>query len=58
LRVLYLQGNPIIAEVDSYRKTVVARCKGLTYLDDRPVEPRERRLCEAWAEGTLSHYTT
>lgn len=38
LRVLYLQGNPVVKEIRHYRKTIVSRCKNLKYLDDRPGE--------------------
>mmetsp|Transcript_6051 Transcript_6051/g.6189 ORF Transcript_6051/g.6189 Transcript_6051/m.6189 type:complete len:476 (-) Transcript_6051:185-1612(-) len=48
LRVLYLIGNPVIKSIKHYRKTVIARCKSLKYLDDRPVFDEERRRVEAW----------
>lgn len=51
LRVLHLSGNPAIRKIDHYRKTMVSRCKSLTYLDDRPVFDDERRCCEAWVRG-------
>lgn len=51
LRVLYLQGNPVVKEIPHYRKTVVSRLKHLRYLDDRPVFEEERLRCEAWARG-------
>ena len=41
LAVLQCQGNPFIPKVTSYRKTIVSRCKTLTYLDDRPVFDEE-----------------
>jgi len=53
LAVLQCQGNPFIPMVTSYRKTVVSRCKTLTYLDDRPVFEEERMATEAWAVGGL-----
>lgn len=49
LRVLYLMGNPAVKHIRNYRKTVIARCKQLKYLDDRPVFDDERRRVEAWA---------
>ncbi|KAJ1435594.1 hypothetical protein B484DRAFT_446000 [Ochromonadaceae sp. CCMP2298] len=49
LRVLYLMGNPCVKAISNYRKTVVARCKFLKYLDDRPVFEDERRRTTAWA---------
>ena len=49
LRVLYLQGNPVVKDIKHYRKTIVSRCKALKYLDDRPVFDDERRRVSAWA---------
>lgn len=51
LRVLYLQGNDVVKKIRHYRKTLVARCKTLKYLDDRPVFDDERLRCEAWWAG-------
>lgn len=51
LRVLNLMGNPVIRDIANYRKTLILRCKELTYLDDRPVFDRERACTEAWARG-------
>jgi len=53
LKVLYLQGNPVCGRIPQYRKTLIARVKTLTYLDERPVSDEERRLAEAWLEGGL-----
>ena len=36
LSLLKLQGNPVVSEVPSYRKTIVCGFKGLNYLDDMP----------------------
>jgi dynein assembly factor 1 len=49
LRVLYLMGNPAVRKIKNYRKTIVARCKTLKYLDDRPVFDEERRRTDAWS---------
>ena len=49
LRVLYLQGNPVVKNIPYYRKTVISKCKALKYLDDRPVFEDERRRVNAWA---------
>ncbi len=49
LRVVYLMGNPCVKHIRNYRKTMVAKCKHLKYLDDRPVFDEERRRTEAWA---------
>ncbi len=51
LAVLTMTGNPVISKISMYRKTMVARLKALTYLDDRPVFAEERRTTDAWFEG-------
>jgi len=49
LRVLYLQGNPVVKQIPHYRKTLISKCPMLKYLDDRPVFDDERRRVDAWA---------
>lgn len=51
LRSLKLSGNPLVRTMPRYRKSVIARCKRLLHLDDRPVFDDERRLVTAWATG-------
>ncbi|XP_072492280.1 dynein axonemal assembly factor 1 [Notamacropus eugenii] len=51
LRVLNLMGNAVIKKIMHYRRTVTIRLKVLTYLDDRPVFPKDRACAEAWAQG-------
>eukprot|EP00729_Bicosta_minor_P004388 gene4388-7259_t len=51
LRVLNLMGNPVIRKTTQYRKTMINEIKQLSYLDDRPVFPKERVCAEAFMKG-------
>lgn len=53
LRVVYLMGNPVVRDIKHYRKMMIAKCKNLRYLDDRPVFEEERRRVDAWYVGFI-----
>jgi len=53
LRVLYLKSNPCIKKIKNYRRNMICKVKLLSYLDDRPVFPDDRRYAEAWKIGGL-----
>lgn len=53
LKVLKLDGNPVVRKIKQYRKTLICRLKKLTYLDDRPVFEEEREVAEAFGRGGL-----
>lgn len=51
LKVLNLMGNKVSKNIRFYRKNLTVRIPTLTYLDDRPVFPRDRACAEAWQRG-------
>lgn len=55
LKVLYMQNNEVCKgnKIPGYRKTIIAKIKSLTYLDDRPVFPEDRRHAEAYHRGGI-----
>uniref|UniRef100_A0A3Q3MPZ6 Uncharacterized protein n=1 Tax=Mastacembelus armatus TaxID=205130 RepID=A0A3Q3MPZ6_9TELE len=53
LRVLNLMGNEVVKKIPHYRKTMTVRLKQLTFLDGRPVFPKDMACAEAWALGGL-----
>lgn len=40
-------------KIKPYRKTMINTLKGLTYLEERPVDLKERRICLAYARGGI-----
>lgn len=51
LKVLNMMGNKVKSITKQYRKTTIVSIPGLTYLDDRPVFPKERVCAVAFLEG-------
>ena len=51
LQVLRMSGNPLVRTVRQYKKRVVLACTRLTFLDDAPVFPDDRRRAKAWERG-------
>ncbi|CCW62742.1 unnamed protein product [Phytomonas sp. EM1] len=49
--VVYIHGNGITHGLKNYRRNMVLHLPNLTYLDERPVFPEERRVVEAWGRG-------
>jgi len=48
-------GNNFLRNISNFRKTSIATCASLGYLNDRPVFPDERRTAEAYykSQGSL-----
>ena len=44
IKCLYLGSNPLVREVEHYRRTVVGKLKNLLYLDQRAVAEDERLI--------------
>lgn len=51
LAVLNLSGNKLSRHIPNYRKTLINEIKTLSYLDDRPVFPKDRAMAEAFCAG-------
>lgn len=49
--VVYMQGNGLSHRLRSYRRNMILHLPALTYLDERPVFPEERRVVQAWGRG-------
>merc|ERR1712060_886991 len=52
-KVLYLKGNACTKKIPNYRKNITVCCEHLTYLDDRPVFPDDRRAADAFNRGGI-----
>jgi len=44
--VFYLTKNPIVNEVDHYRKYLIHKLKNLSFLDDKPVSAEDKRFAK------------
>lgn len=53
LRLLRFHANPGVRFVEHYRKRLINALPLLSYLDERPVFPIERRSSKAWEEGGM-----
>ena len=51
LACLYLQANELPNQTRYFRRKMVGTIKTLTYMDDRPVFPEDRRAIDAWMVG-------
>lgn len=51
LRLLRMEGNPVVRKIPHYRKTLIGKLKNLRHLDSMPIFDRERRLVDAWTKG-------
>ncbi|GET91407.1 hypothetical protein, conserved [Leishmania tarentolae] len=49
--VIYFQGNGLSRRLRHYRRNMILHLPALTYLDERPIFPEERRVTEAWGHG-------
>jgi len=51
LKVLFMKSNPLIETMSFYRKRALVKIPNLSFLDDRPIFPNEKRLSAAWIRG-------
>jgi len=58
LKVLRYQGNPGVRGIEHYRKRLVNAMPQLSYLDERPIFPMERRATAAWESGGMEAMQT
>jgi len=48
---LELQNNPICDQMDYYRKRIIGTLEQITYLDNKAIEPAEKRFALAFVKG-------
>ncbi|XP_045036940.1 dynein axonemal assembly factor 1-like isoform X2 [Daphnia magna] len=48
LSVLYLHGNPLVRNFESYRAEITTHCINLKFLDDKPIRENDRFCAKAW----------
>jgi len=51
LELLTMNGNPAIRNISNYRRVMIVAMPTLCYLDDRPINPIDRSLAEAFMRG-------
>eukprot|EP01064_Diplonema_japonicum_P028394 TRINITY_DN4349_c8_g1_i1.p1 TRINITY_DN4349_c8_g1~~TRINITY_DN4349_c8_g1_i1.p1 ORF type:complete len:477 (+),score=161.71 TRINITY_DN4349_c8_g1_i1:70-1431(+) len=51
LACLYIQGNELPNQTRYFRRKMVGTIKTLTFMDERPVFPDDRRATDAWVTG-------
>ncbi|KAG2381928.1 hypothetical protein C9374_005720 [Naegleria lovaniensis] len=51
LKLLRLEGNPLVRMIPNYRKEIIAQFPSLNYLDNMPIFEDERRTVNAWKRG-------
>ena len=54
---LYLKNNPCIRLISNLRKQLIIASPTLYYFDDRPINPGERRVVEAFEQGGVEAET-
>ena len=54
LSAAYLRGNPLVLATKHYRKAAILAIPGLRYLDESPVDARERSAANAWKVGGVT----
>ncbi|KAF0975562.1 hypothetical protein FDP41_005556 [Naegleria fowleri] len=51
LKLLRLEGNPLVRMIPNYRKEIISQIPSLNYLDNMPIFEDERRTVDAWKRG-------